>query len=319
MPRLLPKPRSSAQYYCWYGNGIGSRHWNDSQHAGGVTDMPKIGYYGSSSRTTIEEHLKMFEEMGINFLILNLHIDGKGVSGYELAAAENIFSIVEENHSPVRLAIQICPYECKREQLIEILQVTAKMFGRRSSYLRMQGEPVIFFFWTGVQDGNKTWLNAIEDTTPDCIRIASSLRMYSAKDERSKTFGVFDGWSLYSPLELSQPSSWERLWRQAYRNHAAGTKGLKIATVSPGYDDRHLRDNNRKGNLYRSIDRQAGTTYQKTIDFALSITEQPDLVLISTFNEYHENTHIEPSRTHGKLYMDMTKDFIQKARELWKS
>ncbi len=281
--------------------------------------MPKIGYYGSSSRTTIEEHLKMFEEMGINFLILNLHIDGKGVSGYELAAAENIFSIVEENHSPVRLAIQICPYECKREQLIEILQVTAKMFGRRSSYLRMQGEPVIFFFWTGVQDGNKTWLNAIEDTTPDCIRIASSLRMYSAKDERSKTFGVFDGWSLYSPLELSQPSSWERLWRQAYRNHAAGTKGLKIATVSPGYDDRHLRDNNRKGNLYRSIDRQAGATYQKTIDFALSITEQPDLVLISTFNEYHENTHIEPSRTHGKLYMDMTKDFIQKARELWKS
>lgn len=310
------------QYYCWYGNGIGSRHWNDSQHAGGVTDMPKLGYYGSSSRTTIEEHWKLFEEAGINFVVLNLHIDGKGASGYELAAAENIFSVVESRQTApgheVKLAIQVCPYECKREQLVETLEVVAKMFARRKSYLHLRGKPVLFFFWTGVQDGNKTWLNAIEDHTPDMFRIASSLRMYSAKDERSKTFGVFDGWSLYSPLELSQSASWERLWRQAYRNYDAGSAGLKVVTVSPGYDDRHLRDANRKGNLYRSIDRQKGATYQRTIDFALSVEQQPDLVLVSTFNEYHENTHIEPSRTHGRLYMDMTREFIQKAKDQWK-
>lgn len=41
-------------------------------------------------------------------------------------------------------------------------------------------------------------------------------------------------------------------------------------------------------------------------------------MLISTFNEYHENTHVEPSRTHGRQYMDMTREFIHKAREQWK-
>ncbi len=306
------------QYYCWYGNGLGSRHWNDSPQSGGVTDAPCLGYYGSSNCTTIEEHWKLFEQAGVNFVVINLHIDGDGANTYELAAAENIFSVIERNGSPVQLAFQFCPYDCKREQLVEAVKVVRKMFTRRSHYLRIDNEPVFFFFWTGVQDGNKTWINALEESTRGCVRIACSLRMYSAKDERTKTFGVFDGWNLYSPLELSLPSKWESIWRQAYRNADTGVRGIKALTVSPGYDDRHLRDINRKGNLYRHIDRDQGETYQRSLDFALSVEERPDMVLISTFNEYHENTHIEPSRNHGSLYMDMTREFIDKARKQWK-
>ena len=143
------------------------------------------------------------------------------------------------------------------------------------------------------------------------LRIASSLRMYSAKDERRHSFGLFHGWSLYSPLELSAPANWERVWMQAYRNSDAGTRNLKILSVSPGYDDRHLRDPNRKTNPHRNVDRQQGDGVSADARLCRCRSHDvPDMVLISTFNEYHENTHIEPSRNHGSLYLEMTQKFV---------
>ena len=306
-----------AQYYCWYGDGVGSRHWNDTPTSGGVTDMPRLGYYASSSCSTIEAHWRLFDQMGLDFAVLNLHVDRNGTNPYEEAAAESVFSVVDRLSTNVRLAIQICPYDCTREQLNEAIETIRRQFAPRGSYFHYQGEPVLFYFWTGVQDGNKPWINFVDNSTQDFVRIATSLRMYSSKDERRHSFGLFHGWSLFSPLELSAPATWERVWTQAYQNSSAGTRNLKVLAVSPGYDDRHLRDPNRKTNPYRSVDRQQGSAYRRMLDFALGVDETPDMVLISTFNEYHENTHIEPSRNHGSLYLNMTKEFVEEGKRRW--
>lgn len=306
-----------AQYYCWYGNGIGSHHWNDTSHSGGVTDMPRLGYYASSSCSTIEAHWRQFDQMGLDFVVLNLHVDRNGANAYEQAAAKSIFSVVDKMDTNVRLAIQLCPYDCTRKQLAETVAVVREHFVPRDSYFHYDGDPVLFYFWTGVQDGNKPWINFVDEQTEDFLRIASSLRLYSDKEERGNSFGLFHGWSLFSPLELSAPTNWERIWTQAYNNSGAGTRGLRILSVSPGYDDRHLRDPNRKSNPHRSIDRQQGSTYRRSLAHALSVDEPPDMVVISTFNEYHENTHIEPSRNHGSLYLDLTREFIQEGKRRW--
>jgi glycosyltransferase involved in cell wall biosynthesis len=319
-PRVDAKVRNTlfgAQYYCWYGNGIGSHHWNDTTHAGGVTDMPRLGYYASSSCSTIEGHWKLFDQMGLDFVVLNLHVDRNGTNAYEQAAARSIFSVVDGLDTNVRLAVQLCPYDCTREQLAEAVEIIRESFVTRRSYFHYDGEPVLFYFWTGLQDGNKPWINFVDDSTQGFLRIASSLRMYSAKEERSHSFGLFHGWSLFSPLELSAPNNWERIWSQAYANSGAGTRNLKIISVSPGYDDRHLRDPNRKTNPHRSIDRQQGATFRRMVSFAYSVQEPPDMVIVSTFNEYHENTHIEPSRNHGSLYLNMTQEFVQEGKRRW--
>jgi glycosyltransferase involved in cell wall biosynthesis len=319
-PKVASAPRSTlfgVQYYCWYGNGIGSHHWNDTPHSGAVTDMPRLGYYASSSCSTIEAHWRLFEQMGVDFVVLNLHVDRNGTNDYEQAAAESVFSVVDRMDTPVRLAVQVCPYDCQREQLAKALKSIHGNFMPRRSYFHFEGEPVLFYFWTGIQDGNKPWINLIDDNTQGVLRIASSLRMYSSKEERRQSFGLFHGWSLFSPLELAAPANWERIWMQAYCNSDAGSRNLKILSVSPGYDDRHLRDPNRKTNPHRSIDRQQGGAYRRMVEFALSVQDVPDMVLISTFNEYHENTHIEPSRNHGSLYLNMTKEFVQEGKRRW--
>ncbi|MHB8481847.1 MAG: glycosyltransferase, partial [Nitrospiria bacterium] len=151
------------QYYCWYGEGMGSRHWNDSPELGGVTDMPSNGYYNSSTGVIIEEHLRILDNAGVDFLILNLHIDNHGVNGYELSAIETIFAIAEKKKSSIRFAIQFCIYDAPAEKLSKVFKMVRKIFSKREKYLKSSGKPVVFLFWTGLYDGNKRFVNFLDE------------------------------------------------------------------------------------------------------------------------------------------------------------
>jgi len=312
------RPLFGVQYYCWYGDGLGSRHWNDSSEHGGVTDMPALGYYASSLGVTIEAHLRILEDAGVDFLILNLHIDNNGVNSYELSTIKNIIAVAQKKASRLKFAIQFCIYDHLKEEIPKVLKQLRKIVLKGPNYLRYGGKPVMFLFWTGIYDGNKKFLNLLDENLRGFIKVASSLRLYSVKNEHKKTYGFFDGFSLFSPLELSSEENRQKIWQEAYKNSAAGKMDLKILTVSPGYDDTHLKDPERTTNPHRAIDRENGNTYKKMIAFGLSRSAVPDMVIISTFNEYHENTHIEPSFNFGDRYMRMTKEFIKQGRKKWK-
>lgn len=72
----------------------------------------------------------------------------------------------------------------------------------------------------------------------------------------------------------------------------AGPAKAYVATVSPGYDDQALR-----GVLNPIIDRLGGQRYTDTWNAAL--TGQPDWVLVTSWNEWWEDTQIEPGLLTG--------------------
>ncbi len=306
------------QYYCWYGEGIGSSHWNDNQIHGGVTDMPIMGYYGSNSGTTIRSQLGQLEDAGIDFVILNLHLDGEGFNTRELVTIENVFSLASSMSSSLRFAIQLCPQHDVYSDLPDLISSIRRRFCRNPRYLHLDRRPVLYLFWTGVLDGRRSRIRLLRDSTEGMVIIAAGLRLYDRQTEQRNTMGLFDGFSLFSPLELSGRSRWKEIWGKAYSESAAGNMGLRIVTCSPGYDDSHLEDPERSGSPYREVSRDNGETYRATMDFALSLDPAPHQVLISTWNEYHENTHVEPSLRYGSQYLDMTKDFINTGKQLWK-
>ena len=63
-------PLVGIQYYAWYGDGFGAEHWNDSRKSGYVSDKPLLGYYSSSKGQTIEFHLELFDQMGLDYVIV---------------------------------------------------------------------------------------------------------------------------------------------------------------------------------------------------------------------------------------------------------
>lgn len=308
-----------AHYYGWYGDGLGSAHWNDNLESGAVKVMPALGYYASGKPDVAEHHLRMAADMGLDFLSYNLHLDGFGADRNALASLSILLDQAQRIHSSVKVNVQLCLYGCPEKYLERLFRVLRASVFSHPCYLHWNGQPVLGIFWTGQHDGDMPYLNVLRRETNPALLIASSLRMYDRHTEDNLTFQVFDGWSLFSPLELSSQNNWEKLWSKAYENSAAGSKNIRCVTVSPGYDDTALTSVNRQGNLYRRIPREAGSTYRRMWAFALSVSEPPDFVFISTFNEFHENTHIEPTAEEGFLYGNITRECVNKGRALWNS
>jgi hypothetical protein len=86
------------------------------------------------------------------------------------------------------------------------------------------------------------------------------------------------------------------------KEHAAlygGTSPLFVGTASPGYDDQALR-----GNQNPVVPRNGGTRYVQTWDAALA--GEPDWMLVTSWNEWFEDTAIEPGTASGDAALGIT-------------
>jgi len=43
-----------------------------------------------------------------------------------------------------------------------------------------------------------------------------------------------------------------------------------------------------------------------------AIAAQPDWILITSFNEWHEGSEIEPSKENGRLCVEITKEWVKR-------
>ncbi len=302
------------QYYLWYGEGFGAAHWNDNPRHGYVADKPLLGYYPSTKGQTIEFHFDLFEQMDLDYVTLNLHVDGEGTNGIELMGIQHVFDIARKRNSSLRFAIQLAPYAEDTEELEKVIRLVKKLYMNHPNYFYLDDQPVLFWFWSSAFDGNRMLLSALEDMTEEFVNLAMSLRLPQRSDESKLTFDFFKGFAPFSPLELAGEDNWEKVWDSAYQASQRSGMPYRIATVSPGYDDHALDDDVRAGNPYRVISREDGSTYQKSINFVRNLSLPPHLVMVSTFNEYHENTHIEPSLQNGTRYIEMTAEFIKEIK-----
>jgi hypothetical protein len=280
--------------------------------AGYVSDSPQLGYYGSARGGTIDAHLRLLDDIGVDFLVLNLHMDETGVNQTEWATLGLIFDRAAALDSKVQLAVQLVPYTDDFGLIDRTVAQVAELYAGQREYLRVDSKPALFWFWSGALDGHPG-LEALRGATAGFTNIATSLRMPTAS-EAQLTGGLFEGFAPFSPLELAAPDKREAVWSLAYRTAIDAGMRHKVATVSPGYDDSGLLDRRRLGNPYRVVDRNDGETYRRSLAWAEGLNPRPDIVLLSTFNEFHENTHIEPSIRLGSIYADLTRDFTRRLR-----
>ena len=302
------------QYYLWYGDGFGTEHWNDNLSSGHVGDHPFPGYYSSRSGRTIEHHLNDFEAMELDYVVLNLHIDAGGPNPIEMQSIQNVFEIAAGRGSRLRFAVQIAAYGCDAATIASTVSTIENIYAGRDQYFRLDGKPVLFWFWSTAHDRDAAFFQDMKRAAAGFRNLAFGLRLPKGVDENTLSFGFFEGFAPYSPLELAAEANWSRVWLDAASASTAAKMPYCMITVSPGYDDRALADPRRSGNPYRVVPRHGGKTYQRMLDFAESASPAPHLVTISTYNEYHENTHIEASAHNGDRYVDMTRTFVARIR-----
>jgi PKD repeat protein len=104
-------------------------------------------------------------------------------------------------------------------------------------------------------------------------------------------------------------SSWEGVITANSYSWGAAVEGPTIrgiASIGPGFDDSAVRD--RSPHTFR--DRENGQFYKDSWQAAIDSGRR--IVVIETWNEFHEASEICNSKECGKQYIDITKDYINR-------
>lgn len=275
-------------YYPWYGTPEGPcgtwHHWVP-QREYDSTHVPLVGFYDSLSEDVIRYHVRTAQSVGFDGFISSWW----GPGNYIDDAFPRLLDIAGETGFKATIYFEIAR---DRDHLYNQLRYVLTRYGNHSAFLRWDGRPVIFIYGRVISDFELT----------DFARVFEQLEseglpaFYLADRLDTEYLQVFDG--LHTYILFSGMDRYVDL-----SPTCTGLGKIFAATVVPGYDDTIIRDPG------RIVDRANGTYYR---DFWETIMlSKPDWVLVTSWNEWHEGSEIEPSLEFGDLYLNLTLTYYE--------
>jgi glycoprotein endo-alpha-1,2-mannosidase len=258
--------RSAIFYYAWYGTpGLDGafQHW---QQNGALPPrrlasafFPARGPYSSTDRLVVGAHMREIAATGVDQVVVSWW--GRGSSedarlGVIVAAARP---------AGLSVAAHVEPYAGRDAASVE----------RDIAYLRAYGIRDVYLYRPDERPPEE-WA-ALND------RLAAPTRVFAqTRRVGLAAAGHFDGVYTYDIVVWSG-RTFRRICSQA---HSAGM--LCAPSVGPGYDARRASGDT------QLKPRRHGATYDRMWWAALA--SGADLVTITSYNEWHEGTQIEPAR-----------------------
>ncbi|WP_165234328.1 DUF5010 domain-containing protein [Aquisphaera insulae] len=92
-------------------------------------------------------------------------------------------------------------------------------------------------------------------------------------------------------------------WGGAVKPNFAG-----VAEIGPGYDHSAV-----PGRTPLVVDREGGAFYERA--WVKALRRRPNIVILETWNEFHEGTTLAASREHGRQYIDLTRKYVDMYRK----
>jgi glycoprotein endo-alpha-1,2-mannosidase len=254
----------SAFYYPWYGTPGADgtfQHWQQDGHAPpesiASNFWPARGVYSSSDRLVLNSQMTEIKRAGIT----DVAVSWWGWGSAEDARLPAVIRAARAQRLTVSVHVE--PYAGRTAQKVE----------DAIGHLRSLGVTTFFVYQPGDQPAAE-WA-AMNDRLTGVRVFAQTGLVGQAAD------GHFDGVYTYDVLVYG-PDTFSRYCQQA---HAAGL--LCAPSVGPGYDARNAVGDPRVKS------RRDGQTYDAMWQGAMAAGA--DLVTITSYNEWHEGTQIEPA------------------------
>lgn len=326
-PRLLPflKQRQAVRYqrvprevlafyYTWYGRPERQGRWvhwgsvdPDAHDISQSTHYPALGAYDSHDRQVIDRHIAQAKQHGLTGFIATwwgrgTYDDRAFATLLERAAAQDFKVTVYWETAPGKDAAQVA-------QAIDDLSYVLQRYAESEAFLKVDGKPVLFVYgrvmdqmplgaWPAIFEGVRQRYGR------DFALIADG---YSEAYAR-----LFDGVHTYNICGWVRDQSPDALRRASAASFSSAVQlarsqgKISCLTIIPGYDDTKIRKPGLKA------ERQNGETYRVLWDEATRA--DPDWILITSWNEWHEGSEIEPSWEDGEKYLQLTKPFAERFR-----
>jgi hypothetical protein len=274
-----------AHYYIWFQ----PTSWNRAKK-----DFPLLGRYSSDERDIMRQHVRWAKQVGIDGFVVSWkdtpRLTGRLAKLVAVARSERF-----------RLVIIYQGLDFDREPL-PIDQVKRDL----TSFLDVYGSDPVFQIFgekpAVVLSGSWKFTRAeIAELRPlrSQVQILASERNV---DGYKRIGDLVDGdlyyWSSVNPN--THPRYGGKLRDMSRAIHARN--GLWIAPAAPGFDARLLGKTTVVG-------RKGGETFRKELDAAFR--SSPDAVGVISWNEFSENTHIEPSGRFRGRYLTVLADYLK--------
>ncbi len=285
----LGAPKVLAFYYPWYGTPEGPSgewvHWNPYKSHYDSAHDPANGFYDSNDPETVRRHIREAKAAGIDGFIASWW----GPYGFEDRAFNVLMNVAEEEDFLVSIYYEAAdtPFEIVSDLAYFLLR-----HGDSPALLHADGRPVIFFYvrvmlaFTLAQF--ETVFAQLEDRGRTIFAVADGLN--------SDYLTVFDGVHTYNPVGIARNDIAAQYASMSLLARAQGR--LFAATIIPGYDEAY------KASYLPYLDREGGETYRQY--WALARASTPHWILITSYNEWHEGSEIEPSVEFGTTYLEIT-------------
>ena len=226
----------------------------------------------------MREHIRMAQAAGIDGFVVNQTSDMATLLDI---AAEYDF----------RITVQIDSARASN-QLSEFYR-----YADHPAMVRYDGRPVVFF-WASLSRDAGFWNTLRNQVDPG----HAAVWLADGDNFEVLRSNAWDGISPYQSAWSNAPQTQLPGW--AAKARAANPGKLYVPPVAPGCDDSRVRPTTCRQ------DRRGGAYYQQSLQGALASDPQW-AVIISTFNEWMEDTQIEPSTEYGDMYLQLTRQFAE--------
>jgi len=274
-----------AYYFGWYTGDS----WND----GRLVDRPAQPYQ-STDGGVISRQIDEARGAGIDAFIMSWF----GPKGNNLThqTFNTLLDLSAQKgfHAAASVDMQEGGFNANTGEVLESLRYLIGDRVNHPGYLRYNGKPVIYFWNQGRFSVNE-WRDMRAQTDPDHNTI------WVMEGTNTGYLAVFDGLYLFNTAwgnNASVSGSW---MNRAYR--AGGS--FYTPTVMPGWDESRIDG---RSNPTAPQDRAAGGFLQNSWNGAVS--SGADVILIVSWNEYLENSYIEPSQNLGTQALDTVRSLI---------
>jgi hypothetical protein len=313
---LAGEPQVGAYYYPWYYK----ERWANEP----VADTPKLGWYSSDDRNVAAQHVKWAKEARLDFFLVSwLTAEGREGKNFanavlpELEKANFQFAMLYETPlalgtpagKPIDLHVVDAKGSKAGDRFVQHFDHLADNYFKHPGCLKRDGKAVAVIYLVRDMTNADVYLTSVRERAAkkgiDLFLIADVV--YWAKPESldwpflKKHFQAVTAYNMHF-----RPKFLESVGVQfAESDRVARSRGLRfVPNAMPGYDDTPLRGEGRA-----TLHRRRGDFYRDSWKIASKFVdrEQPFL-FVTSFNEWHEGTEIEPSEEYGNRYLKLTRE-----------
>ena len=271
-----------AYYYIWFNQAS----WNRAK-----IDYPLLGRYSSDDRDVMRRHVEWAKRAGIDGFIVSWKstpvLNRRLKRLAEVAAAERF-----------KLLVIYQGLDFEREPL-PAARVAHDLELFRSHYsdsraFEVFAKPLVI--WSGTPRFTRAELAGVTRRARRSLLILASERN---ADAYGRVADLVDGnayyWGSVNPTTYPGYAGKLADMGRAIRDRG----GLWIAPAAPGFDARLVGGRS-------VVERRDGATLRAQLDAATR--SAPDAIGLISWNEFSENTHVEPSERYGRRYLDVIAD-----------